>query len=213
LFLDNSLFVGLGVMPTVVLLGLGLCRLVRGPMDARLAVLSIFVPMVMIAVLTANMAAWHINFRYLSYELPLILLFLTAYLGQRRMIALTVVFIATLLQAVPLKLAYFDENDPRHSTRLRAAAWLDAHVAPGSSICVGTRTPTPYDVPPFDLAKFRVNALPCEWTVLAERETDSLAARPGLRLIQRFRPRFSPQSFPLVFSHINPQISVYQNSE
>jgi hypothetical protein len=213
LFVDNSLVTGLGVPLTAALIAVAAWRFaLGGSLWARAASLGVFTPFLMIAGLSANMATWHINFRYVSYTLPLLLLFLAVFAGRHRTAILAVVLAGTIVQGTPLKLAYFDENDSRFSTRLRAAEWIDTHVPAGSGICVGTRTPTPYDVPPFQLGRYRINETPCEWTVLFERETDSLPERPGLELLERFRPRLSPMSFPLVFSHINPQISIYRRA-
>lgn len=208
-FIDNSLFTGLGVALTILLLAAALIHLVRGDMTARLIAATLLVCLLMMAVVTSSMAAWHVNLRYVAYALPVGLLLLSAYPWRGRTATLGVVLALTATQALPLKLAYFDENDPAHSTRQRAGAWIGQNISTADTICLHVAAPSPYDVPPLQLDRYTLRERDCRWTVRVERETDSARAPSGYALAQRFRPRLSPERFPLVFGHINPQISIY----
>ena len=210
-FIDNSLLVGAGAALTAFTALVAAVELLRpsGTASRPLAA-ALVVAVVFAAGISVTMANWHINFRLVSYALPLSLMLLAAARLPARGALLAIVLVATAVQAAPLKLAYFDENDLAHSTRLRSAAWIDANIPAGESICIGTLTPTPYETPPFKLGLYRLNTPDCAWKVLFERETDSVVVNPGDLLIEQFRPRFSPARFPLVFGHINPQISIYR---
>ena len=212
-FVDNSLLIGAGaalMALTVIVTAIELIR--PSAAVSRLLAAAISLALVFAASISVTMASWHINFRLVSYALPLSLMLLAVAQIPGRNALLALVLAATAAQAAPLKLAYFDENDPDHSTRLRSAAWIDANIPAGESICLGTVTPTPYETPPFRLGLYRLNTPDCTWKVLFERETDSVVINPGDLLVERFRPRFSPERFPLVFGHINPQVSIYRRS-
>jgi hypothetical protein len=213
LFLDNSLFTGLGIALTILLLVIAGGRTVQ-PRNAAepLLGLAVLVPLLLIGFLTASMATWHVNLRYASFVLPLGLILFAVCQWSGRSVTLAVVVVATIAQTIPLKLAYIDENDSSHSTRLRAAAWIDSRIPAGDSICLNSQTPSPYEVPPFRLDRYELNKPGCAWKVLVERETDSVKPDDSYRLVERFRPRFSPEIFPLVFGHINPQISIYRRA-
>ncbi len=98
------------------------------------------VPIVVMAVATANMALWNLNFRYIPYEIPAALILLAAWSWPLRKAAMTLCAALTIAQALPLKLAYFDENSASHSTRLAAAAWIDAHIPSSDAICAASNT-------------------------------------------------------------------------
>jgi hypothetical protein len=103
-----------------------------------------------------------------------------------------------------------DENDPNHSTRILSAEWINNNIPHGMNICVGTKTLVPYDTPPFDFSNYAINQNECRYTIMVEREIDHVGNPKGVVLVKRFRPRFTLVFFPFVFSHINPQISIYQ---
>lgn len=213
LFFKNSLTVGFGAAFSVLAVALAAYRLWRSPVaETRYLALGTLASIVTIGILTSSLATWHINFRYAPYLLPWMLLLVATDKSPRRYSLLVAVALLTVLQAMPLKLAYFDENDPAHSTRLRAAAWVDANIPAGTPICLNTGTPAPYDVPPFDLTRYPINADDCQWKVSVERETDDVVPPAESEIVQRFRPRFSPERFPLAFSHINPQITIYRRT-
>jgi hypothetical protein len=48
--------------------------------------------------------------------------------------------------------------------------------------------------------------------VQVERQPRAVVADPNYAIAKRFTPRLSPQSFPLVWEHINPQITIYKKN-
>jgi len=111
-----------------------------------------------------------------------------------------------------LKLAYFDENSDTNSTRRSAAAWIDQNIPKSDAICVGTETLVPYDVPPFRFDQYKINSPDCRWLVQIERQPRAVLPIPQYGIAKRFVPRLSPQVYPLVWEHINPQITVYRKN-
>lgn len=174
---------------------------------ARWLVAALVAMVVFAGVVSAAISTWYVNFRYIPYLLPTGLLFLAAGLGPNRRWAAYVIMALTLLQAVPLKLAYFDENDPRFSTRLQAAQWIEANLPAGAGLCVDP-TPAPYNTPPVDFTRYEINSEACDTLVRVKRRPEP--GPPGWSLEKAFAPRYSSERFPLVFSHINPWIGVYR---
>lgn len=210
-FLRNSILSGFGVVLTLIFFAILIRHLLRpAPTAVRLLGLGILVPMIVMAAITAKMYFWHSNFRYVSYVLPLMIAFLAVQPLRYRTAMFVIAAVATIIQAFPLKLAYFDENSDAYSTRLAAAAWIDAHVPPGAAICVSTPTPAPYNVPPFRFDRHKINAPDCKWKVETEGNGEMASAADAWRVAQRFRPRLSPSAFPLVWENINPQITIYR---
>jgi hypothetical protein len=166
--------------------------------------------MIVMAAITANMYFWHTNFRYVSYVLPLMIAFIAIQPWRYRTAMFAITAAATIMQAAPLKLAYFDENCDAHSTRLAAAAWIDAHVQSDAAICVSTPTPAPYNVPPFRFDRHAINSPDCKWKVETEANPQTASAADTWEIARRFRPRLSSSAFPLVWENINPQITVYR---
>lgn len=212
-FVQSSMLSGFGVAFTALIFALGLWRLVRGPSPARLYAIAVFVPIVVIAVMTANMASWNVNFRYISYLFPAAVILLAAGPWRYRTPVLTLAAALTAAQAAPLKLAYVDENSPNHSTRFLAAAWINSHIPKGDAICLTTPNLAPYEVPPFRFDQYRINAPNCGWSVRIERQPLVARTDPSETIAQRFTPRLSPQVFPLVWEHINPQITIYRRND
>ena len=209
-FVTGSLMPGLGIAMTLLLLGLSLWRLVVGAALERAAVFGLIVIVLFVGYLNAELSHWHINLRYAPYLVSVAILFVGASLGPRRGLWLGICLALTVLQSVPMWLAYRDENDPARSTRLRAADWIEANVPAGAGVSVGTGQPAPYEVPPFDLSRYRINARDWQYQISVERQADIVTVPSGTRLKARFRPRLTTSQFPFVYSHINPQISIYQ---
>jgi hypothetical protein len=209
-FIYNSLFSGFGIAFTLLAISLALWYLVRGPNMSRFVALLVLTPILLVAYLTAYMADWNLNFRYVGYFMPVALVAF----GVWRVRASVLVFCAilTAAQAAPLKVAYLDENSPTWSTRLSAAAWMNANIPKTDSICLPHSTMVPFDAPPFDFTKYRVNANDCRWAVGVERNQREVQDMPGYIAAKRFEPRFSSRFFPLVWEHINPQITVYRKN-
>jgi hypothetical protein len=209
-FIRNSLLSGFGVALVTLAAAVALWRLIIGPPGARLFAVAILLPVCLIASLTASHVDWTVNFRYMSYELPAILIFLAAWPWRLRAPALAICAVATVAQALPMKLAYFDENSTTHSTRLAAAGWIDRNIPNTDSICLTTTGLAPYEVPPFRFDRYKLNTPDCKWFVSVERAPRAVPADAAPSIIKRFSPRLSPQAFPLVWEHINPQITIYR---
>lgn len=217
-FFLTSIMPGFGVVTTLVFAFVLVQQFVRpAPLGVRLFGLGTLAPMVIMAVMLAGYYYWHANFRYLPYTLPLILLFVAIAGRPYRQLALTLTAIAAISQAIPLKLAYVDENSDAHSTRLNSAAWIDANVPPSDTICIWTGTPAPFSLPPFAFDRYKVvtpeaGTAQCQWLVVLDGNQDPKPAGPGWTRAHYFGPRLSPRFFPLVWEHINPQVAVYRKA-
>jgi len=209
-FLQNSLFAGFGVALAVLLFAAIVYHLIRGPAWARLFALAVLVPIVMIAAMTATLASWNSNARYIPYVIPAGLILIALWRWPHRSLILGLCAMATAAQAAPMKLAYFDENSDTHGTRLLAAQWIDSNVQKNDALCLATDTLVPFDVPPFRFEQYRINAPDCVRMVRIERHPAAVVIDAGYKIEKRFTPRLSPQSFPLVWEHINPQITIYR---
>ena len=212
MFVTNSLFSGFGIVLTVLMLAAMTWHLRRGPNSARLMVLAIALPIIAIAILTTSIATWSVNYRYIPYVLPATLLLLGLAKWRHQSFILGLCALATLAQAAPLKLAYFDENSDTNSTRLSAAAWIDNNIPNSDAVCASSETLAPYNVPPFRFDRYIVNSPDCRWQVQTERQPNAPPPKPGYVIAKRFVPRLSPQFYPLVWEHINPQITIYRKS-
>ena len=105
-----------------------------------------------------------------------------------------------------------DENSASRGTRLTAAAWVNANIPAGASVCTDTPTPAPFNTPPFDFSRYTINGESCEFIVRVEEYEVSHAARTGYVVAQRFRPRLFVETFALIFGDINPPITVYRRA-
>lgn len=209
-FIHTSLFSGFGLIFTILVGTIAVWRLFAGPLPARLFAIALIVPVGIIAGLTANLDTWTVNFRYVSYLLPGALLYLAIWRWPFRAPVLILCAAATAAQAIPMKLAYFDENSAAHSTRLLTANWIDTNIPRTDSICLVTSQLSPYEVPPFRFDKYKLNSADCKWLVRVERYPATTKIDSRLSIVKRFTPRLSPQAFPLVWGHINPQITIYR---
>jgi hypothetical protein len=214
-FFVTSIMAGFGICTTLVF-AYALVRQFARPatLGVRLFGLGVVVPLAIMAVMLAGYSYWHSNFRYLPYALPLMILFLTRADWPYKRVAITLTAVASILQAAPLKLAYFDENSVTHSTRLTSAAWIDAHVPASDPVCIWTGTPAPFSLPPFRFDRYTVvtpegDTSRCRWLIVLDGNQDPKPTGPGWTLAQAFGPRLSPHAFPLVWEHINPRVAVY----
>lgn len=210
-FAWNSFLPGFGV-PLALLLIFVSWRVWTRPSEPilRFASLGVWAALLLAAALTANMSYWNVNYRYAAYALPASILLISAAKWPGKTAGLVVVLLLTALQATPIKLAMIDENDPAHGTRLAAAQWIDDHIPPGMGVCLGTPTPVPFDTPPFDMSRYKINASDCSFRVQVESYHLHAAPPAGYTVAEEFRPRLSPSMFALVFGHINPRIAIYR---
>lgn len=195
-FIKNSLVPGLGLTALVALIVPG----------KRVLTASLWAIVVLIGLLAHQAAGLHVNARLVPYLLPVMILLVVWWLRDRPG-WLTALLLVTILQTTPLVVAYGDENNSNYSTRLQAAAWINEHIPAESKLCAQL---VPFNAPPFDFMKFEISPDVCKYRIEVEREPDQVVISPGQRLLQRFTPRFNNSFFPLVFNHINPQISIYQ---
>jgi hypothetical protein len=210
-FARNSILSGFGIALSLMYVAVLIRHLMRpAPIGVRLLGFGILIPIVVMAAITVKQSAWHSSFRYIPYVLPAMIVFLAVGPLRHRETIFAAIVAVTVLQAVPLKLAYFDENSATHSTRLVSAAWIDAHVPPDETICVSTHTMAPYNVPPFRFDRRRINAPDCRWRVRVEGNPEESPVGSDWNVVRRLRPRLSPAIFPLVWEHINPQITIYR---
>jgi len=204
-FFRNSVIPGFGVTSLILLF-----VLIKKAIKSYhyflvfLCFVSVFI---FIASVSASISSWHINARYILFLLPLIILFSIESLKKKWQSYILLVL--TLLQSVPMVLAYNDENTSS-STRIQAAKWINSSIQENTSICTGGRSIAPYDSPPFNFKKFLINNGSCEYLINVERQTDNLDNNDKYELVKRFQPRLNLSIVPLVFSHINPQISIYK---
>lgn len=209
-YIKNSLLTGFGVVFVIFFMVICLKELVKSSFPkSRMYILGLFAVVLLYSSLTASMSSWHINFRYIPYFLPcsFLLVSLSSFKNKGKWLAIALV--AGIVQIIPLKTAYFDENNQGYSTRLSSAKWINENIPQDEIICSASEM-TPYNSPPFDFTKYILNKNNCRYLIIVEREMDTVNIKEGYNLYKRFRPRFTPTLFPLVFSHINPQISIYK---
>ena len=209
-FIINSGLPGFGIFAFIIVCILSAWQIYK-PINPifRLAGFYILVSIFIAGTMQANLSDWHVNFRYIPYFITGAAMLLTALPVKICKHVVVVTFALTIGQGVPTMLAYTDENDPAHSTRLLAAGWVARHVPPGTAVCLNTSTPAPFNTPPFSLNDYRINDPECSLRVHVERIPDKQGSPEGWALVSRFSPRLSDPSFPLVIGHINPQISFY----
>jgi len=210
-FLWNSIGFGFG-FPLLIAGIFGVFfALIMGGTNRNIS-LAILFSCLLISALTAAQNHWHTNYRYAVYLAPAILFVLAMAHFRLKTVVFSGILLITLIQATPLKLAYIDENDIEHSTRLLAAKWIDENIPEGDSLCLGSNTPAPFEVPPFQFSRLKVNSLECNWRVSVDREFPSQASSAAWEVAARFQPRLFNTNFPVVFGHINPQITIYHRA-
>ena len=93
---------------------------------------------------------WHIQFRYIPYILTISLIYLAHKIKNYKFILF--IFFGTILQMIPLKLAFYDENSSKFSTRLNSANWINKNIIEKEkSIC--NKDFSPFDFPPVNFNK------------------------------------------------------------
>jgi hypothetical protein len=166
----------------------------------------------LISIIAASISKWHVNSRYFFYLAPILLLILINFKKKKINLFLIFLLALNLIQSFPLVLAYHDEDSERFSTRLNSAIWINKNIDKTDTICTNGNSISPYDSPPFDFMSYLVvnNPNECEILISVERRSEYVDTDLNRNLLARFRPRFSMEKFPFVYSHINPQISIYR---
>ena len=150
---------------------------------------------------------WHIQFRYIPYILTISLIYLALKIKNYKFILF--IFFITFLQAIPLKLAFHDENILMHSTRLSSAKWInDNIIEKNKSIC--KKDFSPFDFPPINFNKAKLQN-DCEFKIHVLRQPKRIKEYNNNKIIKKFEPRYQFSNIPLVFSHINPLIIIVEN--
>ncbi len=210
-FINNSLIPGFGIAFTALMLYVLLSSIFKSShVINKIVSYGIVAIIVFISLISASISEWHINARYVLYFIPIIFILFSFSLNRNKIGVLKAVLFATLIQSAPLVLAYIDENSHEYSTRLKSADWLNKQnlkICPYGAIA-------PYDTPPFDFIRLNSEKGKCNLVVKVDRQPDlAVDKKPGMYLIKRFEPRFNLSYIPVVFSHINPQISIYKRYE
>ena len=150
---------------------------------------------------------WHIQFRYIPYILPISLIYLAHKIKNYKFVLF--IFFTTFLQAIPLKLAFYDENILKHSTRLNSAKWInDNIIEKNKSIC--KKDFSPFDFPPINFNEAKVEK-DCDFGIHVLRQPKKIKEYNNKKIIKKFEPRYQFSNIPLVFSHINPLIIIVEN--
>jgi hypothetical protein len=211
-FIKNSLFSGVGITFSAVALLLIISQVIKPQKPVYRFISSSFIIIFLcIAFITADISYWHINLRYAPYLLPCLLLFTALVRWRYKTTILSIVFALTVIQSVPLIIAYHDENNPTLSTRLTSAAWIHENIPTDTTLTMDSIAP--YNTPPIDYSAYTMIPSGGDYYVRFDRQMDFVHPPGGHTLVKRFQPRFSPESFPLVFSHINPQVSIYKKEK
>ncbi|MCP4326841.1 MAG: glycosyltransferase family 39 protein [Alphaproteobacteria bacterium] len=209
-FFATPLVLGFGLAFVLLLLGLWLYRLAtgRGPVTWWAAAL-LAGPILFYAYVTQGLDGGALSYRYLGFMVPIALLVTVSRPWPHRRPVLAAVFVLTVLQTVPLKIAYVDENDPLRGTRLAAAAWVSAEVPAGSSVCAGTARPSPYRMPPLDVARYRLHGPDCGYHIVVGDPKRS-PAPDGYERVKEFAPRGWHDSVAVIHANANPFITIYR---
>ena len=210
-FIWNSGFRGFGFAFLGTLLAAAVFFAIRPQTPGqRPLALAVLATIAFYAWLTSSMVIWGNNSRYAPYLLIGGLILLAGIRVPAKATVAWVLAGMTVVQSVPLMLAYADENDPAHSTRLRMAEIINTQVPDGARVCSGSATAAPFETPPFDFTRYRVNMEPCDFTVLVQRHHVEQPAPEGLEIIAQVSPRLFTPSYRLVLGHINPRFTLYQ---
>ena len=211
LFFHNSFFLGFGLILSLTFfyyLLKGLLKSSKIHIKGRLIENRISIVIICLILFGAVISAfddWHIQFRYIPYILPISLIYLAHKIKNYKFVLF--IFFATLLQTIPLKLAFYDENIVKHSTRLSSAKWINNNIIEkNKSIC--KKDFSPFDFPPINFDKVIIKK-ECDYNVKVLRQPKEIYNYQNI--VKEFSPRFQFIKFPLVFSHINPLIIIVEN--
>ena len=209
LYLRNSFSIGFGFAFTILFLYVTLVLIISKEGFLKIIAIASFVFITLLSIITSSLSDWHINVRYSPYFAS-VSLFLMAYFFNDKKIIPCILLFFTVIQTIPMYIAYLDEDSPIYSTRLNSSNWINSNIPLNSYVCSRGRSIVPYDSPPFDFALYNVNQDQCDYIISLERQSDKLIIYPKYEIIKRFKPRYNLSYIPLVYSHINPQISIYR---
>ena len=205
-FYKNSLITGFG-LANIVFLIYFLSKKKNFKYLKKLTFI-LLIPMLLISILTAQQNEWHTNFRFIPSFLPIMLIFFSIIKNKKKSLIVNILIFLTIIQMLPLKLAYYDENHQKYSTRLNAAIWITKNINTNDRICFPGREAAPYNVPPINFNKYTVVNNKCNWEIVTIRTTDDYKKNLNKNIIVEFKPRFLVIFPRTVFSHINPVIRI-----
>ena len=107
---------------------------------------------------------------------------------------------------MPLKKAYYDENDSKYSTRLNSANWINKNIIEKKETICNTNF-TPFDFPPVNFDKL-ITKEKCDYEIHVLRQPKKISNYNEKEIAKIFEPRYQFKEIPLVFSHINPLIII-----
>ena len=92
------------------------------------------------------------------------------------------------LQTIPLKIAYYDENNLNHSTRLSSAKWInDNIIEKNKTIC--KKDFSPFDFPPVNFNKIKIEKN-CSYDIHVLRQPKKINQYKENQIIKKFEPRY-----------------------
>jgi len=148
---------------------------------------------------------WHIQFRYIPYILPISLIFISYKIKNKKLLCI-LLLISTIVQMVPLKKAYYDENNSKFSTRLNSAKWINKNIIEKKkSIC--KKDFSPFDFPPVNFNKIIIKKK-CDYEIYVLRQPKKISNYNKKKIVKIFEPRYQFKNIPLIFSHVNPLIII-----
>ncbi len=203
-FIYNSFIQGFGFIISLILI-YHLFKKSKTKLDKQIS-FFIFL-LILFGAIISSYEIWHIQFRYIPYILPISLMYLACNLKNKKF--LVFILFATLLQSVPLKLAYYDENNLKYSTRINSANWINNNIIEeNKSIC--KKDFAPFDFPPINFNKVLIKKN-CNYQIHVLRQPKKINEYDKNKIIKKFEPRYQFANIPLVFSHINPLIVIVEN--
>ena len=213
LFFHNSFFLGFGLILSLTFfyyLLKGLLKsskiFIKGTLiENRISI--VIICLILFGAVISGFDDWHIQFRYIPYILPISLIYLAHKIKNYKFVLF--IFFTTFLQAIPLKLAFYDENILKHSTRLNSAKWINNNIIEkNKSIC--KKDFSPFDFPPINFNEAKVEK-DCDFGIHVLRQPKKIKEYNNKKIIKKFEPRYQFSNIPLVFSHINPLIIIVEN--
>ena len=214
LFFHNSFFLGFGLILSLTFfyyLLKGLSKSSKIYIKGRLIenrISIVIICLILFGAIISGFDDWHIQFRYIPYILPISLIYLAHKIKNYKFVFF--IFFATFFQAIPLKLAFYDENILKYSTRMSSAKWINVNIIEkNKSIC--KKDFSPFDFPPINFNKAKVEK-DCEFEIHVLRQPKKIKEYNNKKIIKKFEPRYQFSNIPLVFSHINPLIIILKNS-
>tara|TARA_B100001167_G_C16670834_1_gene257657 strand:- start:4 stop:705 length:702 start_codon:yes stop_codon:yes gene_type:complete len=204
-FFRNSFIQGLGIIFSLIFFYY-LLKESKNKIDKKISVAIFFI--ILLGAIISSYDTWHIQFRYIPYILTISLIYL-AYKSKNNEKFFVFVAAVTILQIIPLKIAYYDENNSNYSTRLSSAKWINNNIIEkNKTIC--NKNFSPFDFPPINFNKIQIEEN-CSYDIHVLRQPKKINLYQEKQIIKKFEPRYQFSNIPLVFSHINPLIIIVEN--